>query len=1326
MNRRLVPVVVALVGLALVAGAPTGSHGPLPHSGGPVVRPVADRALDAAATQQAKASFAALPLRFEANQGQVDSEVRFVAKGGGDNLFLTGDQAVFAVPTTTDPAVTDVLRMNLVGARARPEVVGLEKMRGTSNYLVGSDRSKWQTGVANFTKVAYRDMYPGVDLVFHGANGALEYDVTVAPGADPQLVTIAFDGSRELSLDRGGNLGVTTPRASLRQHRPVAFQDIDGIRRPVTADFELRGDDRVGFRLGPYDHEHRLVVDPTIEYSTYLGGSQGDPSENAFAVAAGPNGHAFVAGTTGATNFPGTCPTCGVQGELRDRANAFVARLDTRVGGAASLVYATYLGGGYGGFQGGGAGLGIAVDQAANAYVVGKTPFNNFPVEGGFQAAPLPRPGTVSAGAGYLAKIDPAGGRLLYSTFIGNHDDTARAVTVDAQGVAYVAGVSGTTSRLPEAIKQGFQPAMGGGSDAFLLAVDTNNPGPNSLAYGTYLGGAGEELATGVDLDAPGQVLVAGATDSVDGPFHLVAGPGGNTDAFVARIDTARSGPGSLIWASRFGGSGEDNARSLAVGAAGTPAVGGATRSTDFPTTEGAFQRSGKARARVGNIQGSGDGMIATLRADGQGLVYSTYLGGLGEDDINGIGLDSRGNAVVAGFTDSLDLPVRNALQPNFNLGIALCSGPPCDDTFVAKLDLKGDAIWSSYLGGTSTDTALAVAIDPTTDDAYISGSSRSRDFPTKNAFQSQNPSAQSAILVRIRSVPPSITGLIPDRGPTTGGTPVRITGANLGGAQKVRFGDADATRLDPPNAAGTELVAISPAHAAGPVLVTVITADGTSVEPLVFTFDPPPPPPPAVASVQPPSGPTAGGTNVTIDGSNLNGATSVTFGGVPAASFQVVSDTRITAITPAHGPGLFDVIVTTPGGSANGAFTFLPPPPSVASVSPPAGPIAGGTTVTIDGANFTGTTSVSFGDTPATSFQVVSDNRLSAVTPAHDPGSVDVAVTTPQGTANGAFSYVPPPAVTGVAPGEGPTSGAQTVSISGSAFTGVTQVSFGDATLVCPSAACVANTDVLITVLTPAHAAGTVPVEVTTLYGVSAASTAARYTYKDDGGEGGSPPTTVGGGGGSPTPTTVPGGSPPPQSPPGAPAADPSGALGPGFNATPNANPGALSPGFSTAPAPAPGFSGGFSTAPAPAPGLSGGFSTAPAASPASSGGFVPTPGAAAAPTGAGAPAPAAGGSSAAAPSAASLGPPPPAANPAPGLAPPDAEELPTKEAPGYAMVASDRQPALPPLAVAAPVVLMGLACVFLRRRSDLGPRYQPGLSFADSSRSHPHQGAY
>src|SRR5713226_3034128 len=407
-----------------------------------------------------------LPLAFEPYRGRQWGEAQFLARTPGANVFLTAEGPVFALVSG------ESFRMRLVGAKpARLE--GRHPQPGKVNYFVGDDPSAWRTGIPIYRQVASIRALPGVDLIFYGSQRQLEYDLKVAPGADPRAIRWVFEGPSGLRLDSDGSLVVAVGSAEVRQARPRVFQSLSRRRqREVSGEYIITGENEVAFRLGDYDRSKALTIDPVLVFSTYLGGT-GSDSGNAIAIDA--SGNAYVAGDTESTDFPVANP---IQFAIAGRRNAFVTKLSP----TGTLVYSTYLGGG-----GQDSAFGIAVDGAGSAYVCGETRSSNFPTQAPLQA--------LSAGGtdGFVAKLAPSGSQLVYSTYLGgSRNDHANAIAADATGAAYVAGDT-TSTNFP--VVAALQSTNAGRVDAFVSKL---NPAGSALVYSTYFGGGNTDAAFGI------------------------------------------------------------------------------------------------------------------------------------------------------------------------------------------------------------------------------------------------------------------------------------------------------------------------------------------------------------------------------------------------------------------------------------------------------------------------------------------------------------------------------------------------------------------------------------------------------------------------------------------------------------------------------------------------------------------------------------------------------------------------------------------------------------------------------------------------------------
>jgi len=659
---------------------------------------------DAATQAHLSATYGQLPLSFEVNQGQTDHRVNFLARGAGYSAFLTPTRAVLSLGQGN---AGNVVAMKLVEASPTSRAVGLDKIAGVSNYFIGNDPSKWHTNIANYAEVAYSGVYHGINLVYHGDQQQLEYDFVVEPGANPGAIRLAFGGAQSKSIDAQGNLVLHTSGGDVVEHAPVAYQTINGVRHPVSSRFVLGRGGQVGFQVGHYDHSKPLVIDPvlSLSYSTYLGGSGTD---NGNAIAVDSSGNAYLTGETGSNDFPTANPFQSHNNNYRN-GNAFVTKFNST---GTALVYSTYLGGSYSD-----RGTGIAVDGSGDVYVSGTSGSSDFPTVNAFQS------NMTAGGDAFLAKLSPDGSALLYSTYIGGAGgNLGNGVAVDSSQNAYVTGNTYSTSfpTTPGA----FQTTLTGGPKAFVTKISPSLAGASSLVYSTYLGGTYRDIGHGIAVDGSGNAYVTGETGSIDFPTTAGAFQSanrGNTNAFMTEMNAAGS---ALVYSTYLGGSRYDYGYGIAVDGSGNAYVAGLTKSTDFPTTAGAFQptlRGGSYDAFVAKINPS--------QAGAASLVYSTYLGGKGNDAAYGIALDGSGNAYLTGLTTSTNFPTLHPVQAKYG-------GGGGGDAFVTKLNSTGSAlVYSTYLGGSVSDEGDGIAVD-TAGNAFVTGSTSSVDFPTKNAFQ--------------------------------------------------------------------------------------------------------------------------------------------------------------------------------------------------------------------------------------------------------------------------------------------------------------------------------------------------------------------------------------------------------------------------------------------------------------------------------------------------------------------------------------------------------------------------------------------------------------
>lgn len=755
--------------------------------------------------QKVVSAYGRLPLIFEANQGQTDSQVKFLARGAGYSLFLTGDEAVLAL-ARAGSVRRSVVRMTVDGARHEAEVEGADELPGKSNYFIGNDSAGWHRDVAQFARVGYRQVYPGIDLTYYGNQGSVEYDFAVSPGADAQQVGLRFEGAKTLAINADGNLDLGLADGTLQLKAPRIYQRYGDEQRAVAGRFKLRAQNTVGFEVGDYDHRRTLIIDPVLTYSTYLGGS-GEESCSAIlnqtiptypgtpgcpAIFVTPGGNAYVAGSTTSPDFPGITANSYQQTLASGAtANIFIAEFQP---GGGSLVFATYLGGDVLDYT-----SGIGVDGAGNVLVGGTTSSTNFPTTStAFQTTPL------SSGKNhvFVSKLDPTGHSLLYSTYLsGDGVDLASGLAVDPAGKAYVTGTTQsneTTTGFPSTVGA-FQtaPATGSTIQFFMTKVDPGLSGKASVVYSTYFGGGNSVRSSGpaavgggIAVDVNSNVYISGGTSFLhlgqanDFPLLnayqgcLDSPPGTTTcpanvsayDVFAAKFDLAQPVGAQLQYSTYLGGSGDDIAYGVAVdpGVSGSNTISayltGSTTSNDWTVPAGITPFQGclddPANQPPNCTPGTNpDAFVAKLGVPCVGsncttsavpFSYFSYLGGSGTDIGLGIAIDLLQGARLTGWTDSTDFPVvHNPVQSTFGGGAS--------DAFVARIDTTAttnDSLGhsSSYLGGGGTDAGTGAAVDYQ-GAVYVAGETSSSPFPTKNPYQANLNGSSDAFVTKLGPV---------------------------------------------------------------------------------------------------------------------------------------------------------------------------------------------------------------------------------------------------------------------------------------------------------------------------------------------------------------------------------------------------------------------------------------------------------------------------------------------------------------------------------------------------------------------------------------------
>jgi len=686
-----------------------------------------------------------IPLAFTLNRGQVDSQVKFTTQGNGCSLFFTPAGTTFLLSRETeesrakraakrsvvyinDPLADSepdielehfALKLNFLNANPAPEITGEDRLSWNSNYFIGNDPSQWQTDVPNYSKIRIKDVYKGIDLVYYGGRKSIKYDFVVQPGENTSEIMLKYDfGGSEglLSINEKGELVVSTPFGDIIERKPFCYQIIEDEKKEIDISYKiidsLKGSFR--FKIGDYNHDYSLIIDPEIVYSTFIGGSSAD---EAYSIDVDMYGNAYVTGFTWSTDFPVT------SGALDETFNggdddAFVLKMNAD---GSSLVYASFLGG-----SDDDNGQSIEVDTDGNTYITGYTKSTDFPVTSG--AFNETNNGTRDV---FICKLNSEGNNLVYSTFAGGkHYDWGQSIAIDSNGNAYVTGFTESTA-FPVTSGAFDEIHNGGYRDAFVLKLNSNG---SDIIYATYIGGSEWDIGLNISVDGNSIAYVVGDTGSTD--FPVTSGAydetyNGEADFFVLKLDSEGR---NIVYSTFVGGSDNDYGRSIAVNENGSAFVGGYTSSIDFPVTSGAFDET---------HNGWGDVYIVKINADGSGLDYATYIGGSGSDFGYGLDVDLNGNAYATGRTESTDFPVTpGAFDETYNGGY--------NDTYILRLNADGSNIdYATFLGGSNSDYGNDIILD-TNGNAFITGYTKSTDFSiTPGAFDDSLNTSEDIFIVK-------------------------------------------------------------------------------------------------------------------------------------------------------------------------------------------------------------------------------------------------------------------------------------------------------------------------------------------------------------------------------------------------------------------------------------------------------------------------------------------------------------------------------------------------------------------------------------------------
>ncbi len=798
-----------------------------------------------------KTANAVMPLAFEANQGQADPSVKFLARAKGYSLFLTPSLAVMVLKAPAGDRQADTIRMSLYGGNTAPVIQGQGVLAAKTNYLLGSDPKKWVKNVANYSKVALKRVYPGIDLVYYGKEGQIEYDFIVAPGANPGLIAMNFAGAEQITLNNKGGLVLKSASGQVVFNAPLLYQKTGTVKTSVKGRFVVASNKQVHFEVGAYDKTRELIIDPSISFSTFLGTTVDDKAN---ALATDASGNVYMTGqtVTVADLFPGTAghfQTANGGGAF----DVFVTKIDAN----NALVWSTYLGG-----AGDDIGNAIAVDGAGQVYITGSTT--------GSGVAPfLTAARTLTVGGGtdaFITVLNPTGTALVYSKFLGGAGvEIGKGIAVDATGNAYVTGETTSDNTTFPATAGAFQLNNGAVAHRTAFVAKLSPAGVIDLAitpgtYLTYLGGSvvgsvakgTGDSGNAIAIDSLGNAYVTGSCKDTFPTFPSGVLPlarafkltaGGEANAFVTKLNPTGT---SLLYSSYLAGSGIQEGTGITLDASNNVYITGDTDSGDFPdpVTDGitlGFTKVGQT-----TISGAPDAFVMKMKLDGTGHldgVYCTFVGGLAIERANAIALDAAGHAYITGRTNSGDFLTVSPVSIQTPTQSTVAGSTAW--AFVTELGLDGSTkVFSTFVGGSVDNSGTGISVD-SSNNIHMSGWTNSADYPVvlplppgfkvgsfDAVYTKWSPPVVACSIAMLRSAPGNVT---PAVGPIIGGTTVTISGANLIDITSIKFGllSASSFTLVSP----TQITVLTPAHAAQVVNVTVNGVAGTCSAPSSFTY---------------------------------------------------------------------------------------------------------------------------------------------------------------------------------------------------------------------------------------------------------------------------------------------------------------------------------------------------------------------------------------------------------------------------------------------------------------------------------------------------------
>ncbi|MBZ5494020.1 MAG: choice-of-anchor D domain-containing protein [Acidobacteriia bacterium] len=675
---------------------------------------------------EVRALLGELPTAFEPNEGQAAKGYTFVARRPELTAAFAPTFADLSVRGNNNSAAH--LRLRFIHGAAQA-IEGENKLGSKTNYMLGNGPEEWHTGVANYGRLRYRDLYPGIDLVFYGNGEQLEHDFVIAPGADPSRIHFQLEGGNEIHLEPNGDLRLNLRDGELVLRRPSAYQEGKDHAQKIDVAFVLKGS-AIGFRVGRYDRSRPLIVDPVMVFSTYLAGGT---VEFLNAVTVDGAGNVYVTGFTASPDFPTTptsfqptCPTCVPASRQGD---AFVSKLDPT---GKTLVYSTFLGG-----SAQDSGSSISVDANGNALVAGITSSLNFP-----SLNPInPTPPCCNLNLLFVTSLSPDGSALNYSGLVGSISfNTSVSLAADASGNAYIAT---QTDSVDFPVSAGTFSGIPATNSAHTLIVLKVSP-TGSLLYSTAIPGTATPTfdsttnnftPAAIAVDASGNAFVAGTAGA-----GLPATPGvlagtlpadaSFRTAYALKLDATAA---NLLYATYIPETVFGNA--LAIDGTGGAYIAGDTNSSKLPVPINAAIPSPNCTGTSCTL-----GYIVKLNSTATQQVTATYMTGTSTanqfNSVKALALDAAGNVYAVGTTSEPTFPVKDPLQSILQHSVSFS-----ESAFVSELsnDLS-TLLFSTFLSGTTGAFPQGVAAGPS-GRLIVAGITSDTDFPTTpGVFQSVLP----------------------------------------------------------------------------------------------------------------------------------------------------------------------------------------------------------------------------------------------------------------------------------------------------------------------------------------------------------------------------------------------------------------------------------------------------------------------------------------------------------------------------------------------------------------------------------------------------------